>query len=291
MKLSFDELAKVPRFVYALSYFSLIPLFALLYSSLLSGQFYHSTVPHEYSVRDDERRIGIELEQRIRDTFLSNNPDGAVLGKGWNINPASFKVISLRTTGDEMSLSFMLDMELTNPAQPEHHIHTAPRIKSPVWEWSESASADSSMADEDVIVYRPLILENILHHRLSPEEATTVGRKLFPQRPPKIDLWGEVSGLDPEREQDQRITMPITSALNKRILDLAKGAEGDPSKLGGNFWRMFYLSAATITTLGYGDILPLTTVARIAVSVEAVCGIVLIGLFINTLSASKGNGS
>lgn len=48
-----------------------------------------------------------------------------------------------------------------------------------------------------------------------------------------------------------------------------------------NLVRMFYLSTITITTLGFGDIVPLTTTARILVSVEAILGIVLLGLFVN----------
>ena len=43
---------------------------------------------------------------------------------------------------------------------------------------------------------------------------------------------------------------------------------------------MFYLSAATITTLGYGDIVPITTTARMWVAVEAILGVVTIGLFL-----------
>ena len=47
---------------------------------------------------------------------------------------------------------------------------------------------------------------------------------------------------------------------------------------------MLYLSAVTITTVGYGDIVPLTTISRVLVGIEAVLGIVLIRLFLNALS-------
>jgi hypothetical protein len=50
---------------------------------------------------------------------------------------------------------------------------------------------------------------------------------------------------------------------------------------------MLYLSASTITTLGFGDIVPLTSAARLAVSCEAICGILVMGLFLNAVSKEQ----
>jgi voltage-gated potassium channel Kch len=47
---------------------------------------------------------------------------------------------------------------------------------------------------------------------------------------------------------------------------------------------MLYLSAVTITTVGYGDIVPITTAARVFVGFEAVLGVVLAGLFLAALT-------
>ena len=58
---------------------------------------------------------------------------------------------------------------------------------------------------------------------------------------------------------------------------------------------MVYFSATTITTLGFGDIVPLTTAARMTVSIESVMGIVLMGLFLNAvgnqIKRSRGAGT
>ena len=48
--------------------------------------------------------------------------------------------------------------------------------------------------------------------------------------------------------------------------------------------RMLYLSTVTITTLGYGDILPITNLSRTLVAFESILGIVVIGLFLNAVS-------
>ena len=51
-----------------------------------------------------------------------------------------------------------------------------------------------------------------------------------------------------------------------------------------NIIKMFYLSVVTITTLGYGDIVPTTNFTRLLVSIESILGIILIGLFLNALA-------
>lgn len=46
---------------------------------------------------------------------------------------------------------------------------------------------------------------------------------------------------------------------------------------------MLYLSTITITTTGYGDIVPITNIARVLVAVEAMSGVVVAGLFLNAV--------
>jgi hypothetical protein len=60
-----------------------------------------------------------------------------------------------------------------------------------------------------------------------------------------------------------------------------RAATGDPSSEGDPFWRFLYLSAITITTLGFGDITPVSNSARLLVGLEAVLGVAFAGLFLN----------
>lgn len=50
-----------------------------------------------------------------------------------------------------------------------------------------------------------------------------------------------------------------------------------------SFWHALYFSAVTITTLGYGEITPETDLLRVAVSAEAILGILLMGFALNSL--------
>lgn len=55
-----------------------------------------------------------------------------------------------------------------------------------------------------------------------------------------------------------------------------------------NGFSYFYFSVVTITTLGYGDILPIGPVSQTLTALESVLGITLIGLFLNSLSHQHG---
>jgi Ion channel len=64
-------------------------------------------------------------------------------------------------------------------------------------------------------------------------------------------------------------------------------ANGESATASGHGWRMTYLSAVTITTLGFGDITPITAVSRMLVALEAMLGVLCAGMFVNALWASR----
>jgi len=66
-------------------------------------------------------------------------------------------------------------------------------------------------------------------------------------------------------------------ALNAFVL----AKRGDPHLLPRGYPRFLYLSAVTITTLGFGDIVPVNDTARLLVGAESVLGVLLAGLFLN----------
>ncbi len=53
------------------------------------------------------------------------------------------------------------------------------------------------------------------------------------------------------------------------------------------FIESIYFSVVTITTLGYGDISPINDAGRILTGIEALLGIVSIGLFLNSISERR----
>ena len=55
--------------------------------------------------------------------------------------------------------------------------------------------------------------------------------------------------------------------------------------------RMFYFSAVTATTLGYGDIVPLTETARNYVAAESILGLILMSFFVVFVTATPTKSS
>lgn len=84
----------------------------------------------------------------------------------------------------------------------------------------------------------------------------------------------------------------IEEKLYKNINEYIINNDGNPSinrksfiyYIKHNFTRMFYLSMVTITTLGFGDIVPLTNVTRILIGLESTIGVVILGYFVNIIT-------
>jgi Ion channel len=83
------------------------------------------------------------------------------------------------------------------------------------------------------------------------------------------------------------LLLPV--AVKEQLDHLFLAQTGDPSYHSRLWYRMLYLSATTITTLGPGNIAPVSERARLLVGFEAVFGIVVIGLFLNALAWQVGH--
>jgi hypothetical protein len=77
----------------------------------------------------------------------------------------------------------------------------------------------------------------------------------------------------------------------EEYLNLTDAHSGIVDGLPDQFPRMLYFSAVTITTLGFGDIVPVTTESRLLVTAEAVAGVVFIGLFLNAIARRRPSES
>ena len=60
---------------------------------------------------------------------------------------------------------------------------------------------------------------------------------------------------------------------NRKMGAFLKGAEGNPLLISSSYWRMLYFSTTVMTTVGFGDIVPLTPFARLATGFQAVLGL------------------
>ncbi|MDE6770788.1 MAG: potassium channel family protein, partial [Muribaculaceae bacterium] len=60
-----------------------------------------------------------------------------------------------------------------------------------------------------------------------------------------------------------------------------------PDGAGTDYWSWLYYSIVTITTLGFGDYTPAHVWAQIVTAVEVMCGLVILGFFLNAVGSMK----
>lgn len=101
-------------------------------------------------------------------------------------------------------------------------------------------------------------------------------------------IWsedGEVLPF-PVREEGRtkfNFTVETSEELIMTSYELASILNGHQNP-DNHFTRMLYFSTATITTLGFGDISPMSNISRTLIAIEAVLGLILLGLFLNGIN-------
>ena len=97
----------------------------------------------------------------------------------------------------------------------------------------------------------------------------------------KITAEMLAAGLDSSTTDSTKNRIQLPEETVEALRQILAAQSGDDSQAIGGYARMLYLSAVTITTLGYGDIVPTKATTRFLVAFESVLGIVVMGLFLN----------
>jgi hypothetical protein len=100
---------------------------------------------------------------------------------------------------------------------------------------------------------------------------------------------GTLAGDDHQQSTATRVL--VDPVIADDIDSLLRAKTGSADLPPGRHVRAFYLSAVTITTLGFGDVVPVTTRARALIASEALLGVVLAGLFVNAVWGPRHNAA
>jgi hypothetical protein len=237
-----------PPFRYGLYYVATIVVFATIYWCL-PGQFYHSSVRYEAPLKEDAAAITKELTAAMAESYKRLSPNSsAIAGSDWI---ASLNDFSLRNLSCEMrrfSFVFVLPVRRTKTTETKRGGDFS---FVPTLEFS-APSSGTPLADAHESIVRSAAF--------------------------KSDMFDE-----PEIMK-LIVDLKIDRVTVHRMMAYADAMEGFPGRASGSFWRMFYLSTVTITTLGFGDIVPITTMARFLVASEAIAGTIIIGLYLWALT-------
>jgi hypothetical protein len=264
-------LGSIPSLLYALVYLALIPSFAALYYFALPRDFYHSTAQFEYGpMSRASDRILDGLQQAILNglgTEKAKNTCGQ-----WQIDRDHVRPYALQIDGNDVVFSLrVIARQLTGQnGRVEEHIPI--QISFALHPMIRSWPPKSKVPVDQFEIHGPQQpYKSAFKGDLGSEELLGC---VFPA--------GRVIPAFPAG-----MVIRVPSTLTEDIIKFSNAKRGFPSQVDGQFVRMLYLSATTITTLGFGDIVPLTTPARLAISIEAVIGIVMMGLFLNAVSRER----
>jgi hypothetical protein len=242
-------------FILGLLYIACIPIFATIYSLLLTNDFYHSTIQYEYGFLSRENyELDSCLETQIIDNYYEFKRD---TNKIINID----KIVVSNLTGEKNNLNFYISF-------PYSIIESHSNKKMTVFTSFKVTLYNIIYAGKDT--KSPYYIREI---ECNDEGANnkTLFNLIFPDTIYPI-IYSSNTKLVKTRDR-----------IDTQIYNFEKASNGISSDINGNFWRMLYLSSMTITTVGYGDIVPITTRARLLISLEAILGIIIIGLFLNSI--------
>lgn len=257
----FDALGAVQPLYFLMLYVLCAPLFAILYQTLSTGSFYAPYAKLERSAIEDARTIVKALETAVRQHLESLEDRRLALQTKdseteWRVIPE--RLYPQQWDISENNIKLVFGITMSQGAEERLFANLPVRIRS-----FRAILQDGS---NDVLIF-----VDYDQGAVSAEPLRTYLLKYHV-------FTGMTIAHLPFRER----------AMIASYLD---GYGGDPTSFSDSFWRMLYFSVVVITTVGFGDIVPMTGAARSLVAVEAIIGVLLVGLFLNAIASRRERNS
>lgn len=243
----------LPAWVYATIYLVLIIVFALIYS-FFPQDFYHTTVKYEKATKDHRSKLEFQIAEIFARNISAVCNKGDVMLPEWTLCESKPEVTIGKV--DRNILYFTMSTVLLS--NTNNNARIVIKAKCTMNAYKGVILNQISKVIKGIKVYERGYLDT--------QETDIILKKIFDRK-----LGGE-----------NYYALDLSMELNNDIKAYAEAQRGFPSKVDGIFSRMFYLSAVTQTTLGYGDIVPIADRSRWLISAQSVLGIIFIGLFINS---------
>lgn len=243
---------KRPPQIHLVVYAAVITGFAFLYNAR-SADFYHPYVRYEPTMAAEATAIRGVLEEALKVTATRR----ADLTANYRLVPEKISIKSIRPEGGALVLMIALAIDRTKGKEDDATIYfTVPaRIGQDIGiEFDPSQTKNESL--RAYLDFKEAGMEKLSF--LNDGEMTHWKVQ---------NAFGELI-IDPKQFV--------------RIQRFLAAYAGFPRDIPGSLGRMFYFSAVTITTVGYGDIVPMTDTARALTATEATIGIILLGLFVTS---------
>ncbi len=270
--------ARVPAFGYGLTYLALIPLYGLIYFLFFPNDFYHSTATREQAYFSAQHRLSNQLLSSLvadlQATYGGNLID-IDAGEAMCIDRMRLDGFDIDNRG---TATFQVTAPIVDAGTTDGDPCAADKITSVV-----VLTAASDLALDFPVFEDPLAKETPTSEwvtvRMLDSDSHAAAQRLF--APPFRSPQARIS------EDGTQYEFAISAEVARELQIVLRASQGFPAGIPGNLSRMLYLSATTVTTTGYGDIVPITTQARFLAISEAILGLVIVGLFLNSISQQR----
>ena len=270
-------------------------LFAGVYWLLPLGAFYFPTAPFEPSTGKYFDQLKSELTAVLNLSYISPDSLTLVATHGWRavmgraavediVLPEGYLRGGRLHHHDDIPLELHIAIPIENRSVGTGVVRCVSTLNVASDALLMSFKLPARMPDSldfrkaDVVTFLPTRLDGvaITTLRMGIAEPPTFDKRtqgyFLRQVLPGGDMYGPA------------ITLPYKPKI--LMFKYVRAMLGFPSDPYDNFLRMVYLSAVTLTTLGYGDIVPLTSWSRGITALEAVLGILIVGMFLNSVAGN-----
>jgi Ion channel len=249
-------------------YLSAIPAFALIYL-LMPQDFYHSTVKYEPALNNDADKVLMSLRDAVVSDYQVVRGTSVLQAQGWVGDVRDLRFGDLQP--DVQWISFRVYYDLTRGSPP------AQVVASVDFRMDMPGAAFQEFPPSGAVEYRQVTV--VPPSGVSGSPGPTASALPIPVLGAADLFFGK-----PILGQLAPGVLALPQPVDDAIVGYWRAAQGSPSAASNEFVRFLYLSAMTITTVGYGDIVPLTDLARAATALEAVFGVVVAGIFLASLA-------
>ena len=276
--------SRPPR-VWGALYILMIPFAGFIFWTLPAGSFYDSNLTREAGFKQDlattASLLGSAIQRQEYGEHTGHplpNPTWYLAGIKLTMDPGTVNVPVSSVTVDA-SGNIALTIQGWAQSPPGSSAYATGNVGDPVMLATGSPTFISYPSGSLLLVgYTVTFVTSSIANPFAPPSGASNGNGQIPLNALLPGAGGETA-INPDASV---LWMPPSTA--DAIQRLSAAGVGDPKEASGLYIRMCYFSAITITTLGFGDITPVTTEARVLVAIEAVVGVVIIGLFLNAVA-------
>lgn len=255
---------------------------------MMPGQFYHSTAGFEPILVRDAVLIKEGLQRALIEQARRYDSSETISVSGADFPIDRFTIIDLNYNNGRFFVFCVLHNDTSSTMLPELIIDAKPYSK---WLFVEAPNEQIEVSSDHAVIDASFQVTDWERVNIGEAFQTTADPEnlIAPPAPPvlsAVEIGNSLQRFVALRNGDVVFSDKLETPreLRDRMNGHAEAKDGYAGRATGSFWRMVYLSTVTITTVGYGDIVPITTMARTLVAAEAVLGIVVIGLYLNALS-------